>query len=678
MSKKSPSPPPAPDPVATAQAQGQINADTARLQGRMNRLDQVTPYGNVTYDDIGNDRARVTTTLSPAQQRQLELTNQAQELYGSAAVSQLGQVKDALSRPFQYQGPDVVTTLADRGGGLFYNLPSTYENDLRRSVTDRTGQVQQGVQDRNGQLQQSVTDRTGQLQQGVQDRNAELQRGVTDRTGQLQQGVQDRTGGLQFSVQDRTGDVQRGVMDRTGELQRSVQDRTGDVAQRADFTGVGDANQARSDVQAALLARMNPQLEAQRAALEARLVNQGITPGSQAWETGMRDYAQQANDARYGAILNAGQEQSRIFDLGFGQTNLRNQAVAQNMANDLQRGQFASNATAQLMSNDLQRGQFANDATNQIMVNDLQRGQFANNAMSQAAQMDLGRAGFQNQAAGQASGMELANAAFRNQAAGQATQADLARAQFGNQATGQASALDLANAAFRNQAAGQATQSDLARAGFGNQAVQQAYGMDMGAAQFANDTTQRAADLYTQRAQFNNQAQQQAYGMDIGRAQLNNAGVQQSLQQQLALRGQPINEAAALLSGQQIQYPQFQNVSQVQIQAPDYQGIVAQNYAAANSQYNAALQRQGANNAAIGQFGGQALGAAAMYFSDRRLKRNAERIGTGSHGLPIYRYEYLWGEPAIGYMADDVAAVAPHAVTVGPDGFAQVNYGALA
>jgi len=620
MSKKSPSPPPAPDPVATAQAQGQINAETARLNARMNRLDQVTPYGNVTYDDIGNDRSRVTTTLSPAQQRQLELTNQAQEIYGTAAVSQLGQTRDALSRPFQYQGPDVQTAVADRSGGLFYNLPGNYENDLRRSVTDRTGQVQQSVQDRNGQLQRDVSDRTGQIQQSVSDRNAELVRSVIDRTGELQR-----------SVQDRTGDVIRGV-----------QDRSGDVMRRADFTGIGDANQARSDVEAALLARMNPQLEAQRAALEARLVNQGITPGSQAWETGMRDYAQAANDARYGAILNAGLEQSRIFDLGFGQTQLNNAAVGQQMGNDLDRGGFSNNAT------------------NLIMGNDLARGDFVNRATGQAAQMDLAR--------GQ----------FANQATGQATQSDLARGQFGNQAAGQASALDLSNAAFRNQATGQATQSDLARAGFGNQAVQQAYGMDLGGAQFANDTTQRASDMYLQRAGFNNQAQQQAFGMDIGRAQLNNAGSQQSLQQQLALRGQPINEAAALLSGQQIQYPQFQNAPQVQIQAPDYQGAVAQNYAGQLGMYNAALQRQGANNAAIGQFGGQALGAAAMYFSDRRLKRNAERIGTGSHGLPIYRYEYLWGEPAIGYMADDVAAVAPHAVTVGPDGFAQVNYGALA
>ena len=36
MGKKSPSAPAAPDPVAVSQAQGAANADTARLQGRMN------------------------------------------------------------------------------------------------------------------------------------------------------------------------------------------------------------------------------------------------------------------------------------------------------------------------------------------------------------------------------------------------------------------------------------------------------------------------------------------------------------------------------------------------------------------------------------------------------------------------------------------------------------------
>lgn len=403
MGKKAPAPPPPPDPVATARAQGEMNAETARLQNRMNRLDQVTPYGNLTFEDIGNDRARVTQTLSEPQQRQLDLTNQAQELYGTAALSQLRGVQDTLSRPFQFYGS---------------NIP---------------------------------------------------------------QDIPDRTGLVATTYSNRDGEFVRNVVDRTGEIQRTVQDRTGDVMRRADFTGVGDPNQARSDVEAALFARMNPQLEQQRAALEARLVNQGITPGSAAWETGMRDYAQMANDARYGAILNAGQEQSRIFGLGFGQAGLNNEAVGQQMNNDLQRGQFANAATQQ--------------------------------------------------------------------------------------------ALDM----------------DLARAGFSNQ------------------TTQQLNQAEAARLAFGNQAAQQLYSMDIGRRQA-------ALQEQLALRAQPLNEAAALLSGQQVQMPQFQNVPQVQVAAPDYQGAIAQNYAGQVAANNARVQQVGAQNAALANFAGQ-LGGAALGFA---------------------------------------------------------------
>ncbi|PHX98304.1 MAG: hypothetical protein CK529_13705 [Rhodospirillaceae bacterium] len=514
----------------------------------MNRLDQVTPYGNLTYEDLGNDRSRATTTLSDAQTRLLDLSNRAQETYGTAALNQLQSVQGQLSTPFRYSGPSMQSEIADRSLGV---------------------------------------------QSGLPNRSLEIVRDVQDRTGELQRGVLDRTGELQREVLDRTGELQRGVLDRTGELQRGV-----DLGNRADFSGIGDPNQSRNAVESALMARMNPSLTSNRNALEARLINQGITPGSQAWETGMRDYNMQENDARYGAILNAGQEQSRLFGLGFGQTDLRNRAA-------LDSGNFANAALGQAGGMDMARGQFANAATGQVIADAIARGQFANAATGQA----------------------MADA--------------IARGQFANSATGQANQMDLARGQFRNEATDQLNQGDLQRFG------------------------------------FQNQAQQQLYGMDMGRAQFQNAAAQQSLQQQLALRGQPINEASALLSGQQIQAPQFANVPQTGVQAADYQGAVAQNYAAANAQYNAQLQRGGADTAAIAGLLGRGLGAAGFYFSDRRLKRNVERISTGFHGLPIYRYDYLWGEPAIGYMADEVAAVAPHAVMVGPDGFAQVNYGAL-
>lgn len=40
-------------------------------------------------------------------------------------------------------------------------------------------------------------------------------------------------------------------------------------------------------------------------------------------------------------------------------------------------------------------------------------------------------------------------------------------------------------------------------------------------------------------------------------------------------------------------------------------------------------------------------------FSDRRLKRNIERIGTVK-GLPWYRFEYIWGEESEGFLSDEV------------------------
>jgi hypothetical protein len=63
--------PKAPDPYATAAAQTKSNQDTAAYQQSMNMINQVTPYGNVTYDSNGTDpvtgapRYTATTSLSP-------------------------------------------------------------------------------------------------------------------------------------------------------------------------------------------------------------------------------------------------------------------------------------------------------------------------------------------------------------------------------------------------------------------------------------------------------------------------------------------------------------------------------------------------------------------------------------------------------------------------------------
>ncbi len=81
--------------------------------------------------------------------------------------------------------------------------------------------------------------------------------------------------------------------------------------------------------------RLNPYLERDQEALRTSLVNQGIMQGSEAWKEGMDDFTRQANDARLGAILGAGQEQSRLTGLEAQRAGFENSATGQASAMDM-------------------------------------------------------------------------------------------------------------------------------------------------------------------------------------------------------------------------------------------------------------------------------------------------------------------------------------------------------
>ena len=93
--------------------------------------------------------------------------------------------------------------------------------------------------------------------------------------------------------------------------------------------GDGTGMAARDVVENALMARMNPQLARDQEALRTSLVNQGVTAGSQAYDAAMADAGRQRNDARLGAILGAGQEQSLQEGIAQNRAAFRNQAQAQ-------------------------------------------------------------------------------------------------------------------------------------------------------------------------------------------------------------------------------------------------------------------------------------------------------------------------------------------------------------
>jgi hypothetical protein len=107
-----PSAPAAPNYAAAAQETAQGNLDAARAATAANRVNQVTPYGNLDYsitgsDPYGNPTWTARTSLSDTGQQLLNNQNAASLGLGSAITSQLGQVQDVMGRGFNPNTPAI-------------------------------------------------------------------------------------------------------------------------------------------------------------------------------------------------------------------------------------------------------------------------------------------------------------------------------------------------------------------------------------------------------------------------------------------------------------------------------------------------------------------------------------------------------------------------------------------
>jgi Chaperone of endosialidase len=207
------------------------------------------------------------------------------------------------------------------------------------------------------------------------------------------------------------------------------------------------------------------------------------------------------------------------------------------------------------------------------------------------------------------------------------------------------------------------------RAGFQNSAEQQAYDQAMGRGTFANQAAgqqfqQNSAAATFQNAGLAQQLAQQQSGFNAQNAQRN-----QYMQEQYQQRNQPLNEISALMSGSQVQQPNWLNSPTSQIPTTDFAGITNQNFQNQMGVYN--TQNQNWQQLMGGVLG---LGAGAMKLSDERDKKNIAKVGSvfSTHvadvdrdELPIYTYNYKddpSGAQHIGPMAQDVEKVDPGAV----------------
>jgi hypothetical protein len=99
--KDAPSPPPAPNYAAAAQQTALGNLEATRAAAAANRINQVTPYGSLTYTKTGSDPDSgwtQTLSLSPEQRRLLDAQNQTSLGLAGLQNQGLDYVRQALSR----------------------------------------------------------------------------------------------------------------------------------------------------------------------------------------------------------------------------------------------------------------------------------------------------------------------------------------------------------------------------------------------------------------------------------------------------------------------------------------------------------------------------------------------------------------------------------------------------
>lgn len=202
----------------------------------------------------------------------------------------------------------------------------------------------------------------------------------------------------------------------------------------------------------------------------------------------------------------------------------------------------------------------------------------------------------------------------------------------------------------------------------------EAYLFDLGEAQLDPYFDEEQAQLETQLANqgimpgsdaYNDAMQQFNDAMNDQYNELLLTGHQTATQDILTERNQPLNELNALMTGSQVTQPSYVSTPQPGVESTDVAGITQAAYQAEQDQYEAVLG---------GLFGLGTAGITAFWSSDARLKTDIRKLGELANGIGIYIYAFKdTGRRQIGFIAQDVERIAPHAV-IEVGGFKMVDY----
>lgn len=133
-----------PNPQDTAAAQTGANVSSSIASSIIGNANEITPFGNITYKTAGYEtvtdpstgrtyqvpRYNRTTTLNPAQQGLLNLSNQASTNLGKLAVQQSGMLPGLLGKPLNTAGMQPWTAMPKWSEAQFSGDRRRVENAL--------------------------------------------------------------------------------------------------------------------------------------------------------------------------------------------------------------------------------------------------------------------------------------------------------------------------------------------------------------------------------------------------------------------------------------------------------------------------------------------------------------------------------------------------------------------
>jgi len=639
MGKSSPSAPPPPDYAGAATAQGAANLETAKAQGRMNNPNVVGPlgsqtvtWGTPTFDQAGYDKAVASYSSQPQ--------------------------RGAQPTPDQFQ----MATGSDDSGTTY----GPDQNAYAKAMTDWANSGVAGAAPTREQFttntnadQATITQKLTPEAQATLDAQQRVQRALA---GLGEQGIGTAQSVLGNAFNPNLPGIQTGV------------GNAGQISQAPDLSQYG---QAGSNINAGQISQA-PDL-GQYGQAGANVNAQGVNYGPRAGQYGMARGGPGAGQYGY---AQGGLNTSNVAAMPVNAGMTGQQAIMNRLAPQLERSDAATRQ--RLINQGLVPG---GEAYENAMISQNQQ---KNDLLSQAALQGIGldtaanaqgfgqalQAGqFGNQAVAQNFGQGQAAQQAQNAAVGQNFAQGLSAQQAQNAAAQQLYNQYMGVQGLQNQAVGQNQQAALAQQQAALAAQQQGFGQQVTQQQLGNQAVSQNQQAALQQQQAALAAQNQQYNQLLQGAQFGNTAQQQSLAQQLALRNQPLNEISGLMSGSQIQMPQFQGYQGSNVApAPIFAGAQAAGQSAMD-QYGIQSSNVNAQNAGLYGLAGTAA-TGAMMFSDPRLKSNVIRIGTHPFGVGVYEYD-IFGNRERGVMADEVEAVMPEAVALHPSGYKMVNYGMI-